>query len=108
MTARAADSLQLGFQALDATASRADHQAQIAALVPLAQELARARPRGVTVSDLRHEAVRRGLLPATATGRALSFLGYVFKAAQLVATDDFRRSDVGASHGNLHRVFRAP
>ena len=108
MTARAADSLQLGFAALDETASRADHQAQIAALVPLAQELAKARPRGVTISDLRHEAVRRGLLPATAAGRALSFLGYVFKAAKLVTTEEFRRSDVDASHGNPHRVWVLP
>lgn len=108
MTARPADSLQLGLDALDATAARPDHQAQIAALVPLARELAKARPRGVTISDLRHEAVRRGLLPATASGRALSFLGYVFKAAKLVVTDDFRRSDVDASHGNPHRVWVLP
>lgn len=108
MTARATDSLQLGFAALEETASHEDHATVIASLVPLAQELARARPAGVTVSDLRLEAVRRGLLPATATGRALSFLGWVFKKAKLVATDDVRRSDIDQSHGNLQRVWRLP
>lgn len=102
------DSLQLGFTALDATASTADHRALIAQLVPIAQGLARVRPTGVTVADVRGEALRQHILPAKPKGRELAFLGAVMRKAQLVATEEFRRSDVEASHGNLHRVWVRP
>jgi hypothetical protein len=102
------DSLQLGLDALDATASTADHRSLIERLIPLAQGLARVRPDGVTVGDVRREAVRHGILPAKAKGRELAFLGAVMQKAGLVSTEEFRRSDVDASHGNLHRVWKRP
>lgn len=102
------DSLQLGFQALEATAARDDHRRLIDRLVEIAQGLARVRPEGVTIADVRAEAVRGQLLPAKAKGRELSFLGAVMKRAGLVSTDDFRRSDIDASHGNPHRVYKRP
>jgi len=100
------ESLQLGLDALGVTA--AAHGALIAQLVPVAQELARRQPAGVTIGDVRQEAVRRGLLPATTRGRALAFLGAVMRQAQLVATAEYRRSEIPASHGNLHRCWRLP
>lgn len=100
------DSLQLGFQSLEETAARDAHQALIAKLVPIAQGLARMRPDGVIVADIRQEAVRQCLLPSKAEGRELAFLGAVMQKAGLVATDEYRRSDVERSHGNLQRVWR--
>ena len=102
------DSLQLGFQALEETAARDAHQALIAKLVPIAQGLARMRPEGLTVADVRQEAVRQCLLPAKAKGRELAFLGAIMSRAGLVATEEFRRSDIPESHANLHRVYRRP
>ena len=99
-------SLQLGLNMRDQTARK--HAADITRLVPLARELAvRAGADGVTVSDLRITATQRGLLGAS-SGRRLSFLGAVMRAAGLVPTDRYRRSDVPASHGNPHRVFVLP
>ena len=99
-------SLQLGFTALDQTARK--HAADIARLVPLALELAaKAGQGGCTVSDLRVTATQRGLLGAS-HGRSLSYLGAVLKAAGLVATDRYRRSDVPQAHGNLGKVWIAP
>lgn len=96
-------SLQLGFDALDSTAAK--HRAEIEALVPLALELARkAGPDGITVSDLRVTATQRGLI-GESRGRSHSWLGAVMKAAGLTPTDRYRRSDVPASHANLHRVY---
>lgn len=102
------DSLQLGFQSLEESAARDAHQALIAKLVPIAQGLARVRPAGLTVADVRIEAVRHGILPATAKGRELAFLGVVMRKAGLISTGEHRRSDVDASHGNLHVVYRRP
>ena len=99
-------SLQLGFQALAETEAREAHQRLIEKLIPIAQGLARVRPEGVIVADVRREAVRHGLLPAKAKGRELAFLGAVMQKAGLVSTEEFRRSDVDASHGNLQRVWR--
>lgn len=76
--------------------------------MPIAQGLARVRPEGVIVADVRREAVRYGLLPAEAKGRELAFLGAVMRKAGLVATEDVRRSDVEKSHGNWQRVWRRP
>lgn len=99
-------SLQLGFDALDQTAAR--HAGEIARLVPLAKKLAwAAGSEGCTVADLRHAATLAGLLTGRERGRELSFLGAVMKAAGLTATQEWRRSSIPASHGNLHRVFRA-
>ena len=94
---------QTGLRKLRLTAGK--HEAAIRALVPLAQELARkAGLHGVTVCDLRVTATQRGLLGAS-TGRQFSFLGAVMRAAGLRATDQWRRSILEASNGNLQRVW---
>lgn len=101
--------LQLGFDALEAAAARDERKTLIDKLVPLAQELAqRAGKSGITVANLRHAAVRRGLLPQTSKDRALSFLGSVMRTSRLIAIDEWRRSDVVRSHGNAHRVWVSP
>ncbi len=102
------DSLQLGFEALGRAAAAADRRGLIDKLLEIAQGLARVRPEGVIVADVRREAVRYGLLPAKPKGRELAFLGAVMQKAGLVSTEEFRRSDVEASHGNLQRVWRRP
>jgi len=98
------DSLQLGLEGLDRAAERKTEI--IRRLVEIAQGLARMRPEGLTVADVRAEAVRQCLLPPKAKGRELAFLGAIMQKAGLVATEEFRRSDVEASHGNLHRVYQ--
>lgn len=100
------DSVQLGFEALDRTAAIAEHKALIEKLVWIAQGLASVRAEGVTIADVRGEAERQQLLPKDAKGRKLSFLGAVMKRAQLIPTEEFRRSEIDKSHGNLHRVWR--
>lgn len=98
------DSLQLGLEGLDrAAALKTDI---VRRLIEIAQGLARVRPEGVTVADVRQEAVRQCILKREAKGREYAFLGAVMKRAGLVSTEEFRRSDVDASHGNLHRVWK--
>jgi len=100
------DSLQLGLQGLDRAA---EHKTEIIRrLVVIAQSLARVRPAGVTVADVRFEAVRQCILKGKAKGRELAFLGAIMRRAGLVSTEEFRRSDVEDSHGNLHRVWKGP
>jgi hypothetical protein len=100
-------STALGMRALAETAAK--HAADIAALVPLARELAhRAGPDGITVSDLRLYAVQRGLLTGDERGRALSYLGAVMAAAELHRTGGYRRSSIGKAHGNLNACWRLP
>jgi hypothetical protein len=75
-------------------------------LIPLARELAqKAGPHGITVSNLRLAAVSRGLLTGEETGRRLSFLGAVMRRAALINTGQWRRSDIGRSHGNLNAIW---
>jgi hypothetical protein len=100
-------STALGMRALAETAAK--HAADIAALVPLARELAhRAGPDGITVSDLRLYAVQRGLLTGEERGRQLSYLGKVMSAAGLMRTGGYRRSAIRKAHGNLGAVWRLP
>lgn len=99
-------SLDLGLFALEETAAK--HDELIRRLIPIAQGLARVLPDGVTVADVRCEAVRQCILKPAAKGRELAFLGAVMKRAGLVSTADFRRSEIDASHGNLHRVWKRP
>jgi hypothetical protein len=89
----------LGMQALQRTATR--HAAEIQRLVPLAQRLAEAGP--ITTETLRRAA---GLWESR--GRELSYLGAVMKAAGLVPTGAYRRSELPASHGNLIVEWRKP
>lgn len=102
------DSLQLGFEAMERAAAAADRRGLIEKLVEIAQGLARMRPEGVTIADVRAEAVRQCLLPAIAKGRELAFLGAIMPRAGLISTDQVRRSDIDASHGNLQRVWKRP
>lgn len=98
------DSLQLGLAGLDRAAERKTEI--LRRLIEIAQGLSRMRPEGLTVADVRAEAVRQCLLPAKAKGRELAFLGAVMQRAGLISTDQVRRSDIDASHGNLQRVWR--
>ncbi len=70
---KATDGLQLGFEALDASARPVSRQVVIERLTPLARELAKVRGAGITVGELRHEAQKRGLLPRESKGREFSF-----------------------------------
>lgn len=88
------------------TASR--HRRDIERLLPIAGYLAaRAGEAGVTVADLRDEAVTRGILTGQEVGRALSYLGVVMKVAGLINTREYRRSHIERSNGNLHAIWRA-
>jgi hypothetical protein len=99
-------SVEAGLRARDETAAK--HAREIAELVPLAQELARKAPDGITVSDVRLFAVQRGLLTGQEKHRQLSYLGKVMEAAGLVPTGEYRRSSILRSHGNLHAVHVLP
>ena len=89
-----------------AKAARA-HAAEIVRLVPVVLELVeRQGTYGVTVSDLRYTAARRGLIPNVGLGRELSYLGAVMRAAGLRPTGERRRSLIPESHGNLNTVWR--
>lgn len=91
------------------TSAARKHSGQIELLKPIAQELARkARHHGVTVADVRLIAIQRGLLSGGETGRELSYLGAVMRAAKLSATDRTRRSHIDKSHGNRHTVWVDP
>lgn len=94
--------IQLGFTALEQGAS--SHQAEILALVPTAQRIAReAGARGITVGDLREAAD-----VAVGHGRQLSYLGAVMKRAGLVPIHAWRQSTVESTHGRMNRVWVAP
>jgi hypothetical protein len=83
-----------------------DRDRDIERLIPLARELAqKAGQQGITVSNLRLAAVSRGLLTGQETGRRLSFLGAVMRRAALINTGQWRRSDIGRSHGNLNAIW---
>lgn len=87
----------------------AHRKRDIQRLIPLARELAtKAGPAGITVSNLRFVAVSRGLLTGEETGRRLSFLGSVMKAAGLENTGIYRRSDITKAHGNLNAIHVLP
>jgi hypothetical protein len=87
---------------------RSKRAAEIARLVPLAQELAREKGAyGTTVGEIRWEAIKRGLLPLKGTGRELSWLVGVPRAAGLVKTDRRRLSPLAATR-NLNTVWTYP
>lgn len=106
MTARSPAPDQIN---LWATSAARKHSASIELLKPIALELARkAKHSGVTIADVRIVAVQRGLLTGQETGRELSFLGAVMRAAKLSPTDRIRRSHIDKSHGNRHTVWVDP
>lgn len=89
-----------------ASAGEQDIERAIERMAAIARELGeKAGERGVTVSDVRITAENRGLLTGEERGRRLSYLGTVMKRAGLEPTEEFRRSDVPKSNGNLHRVY---
>jgi hypothetical protein len=53
---------------------------------------------GITVSDIRMEAFRKGLLTGYEKGHQLSYLGSVPPAAGLVKTTETRRSTLAVTH----------
>lgn len=80
------------------------HGAEIQALIPLARNLAwKAGRDGVTVGDIRLYAEQQGLL-APGSGRQLSWLFAVPKAAGLFPTDRHRLCPQPKSR-NLHRIY---
>lgn len=104
---RALTATQVGLQARDATAGK--HAKQMAALIPIARELAaKAGESGVTVADIRLVAERQGLLTGTEKGRELSWLGALPEAAGLQRTGQYRRSFLARSNGNLQMAWRLP
>lgn len=80
-------------------------EALINSLVPVMQDLAKGNSNGVTVSDLRLEARKRGILTGEETGSELSCLGQVPKRAGLVHFDTTRRSEIDSSHGKWHTIW---
>ena len=69
------------------------HAAEIARLVPIALQLARAAgPSGITADDVRITAENRGLLTGHEPGRSLSYLSAVPIAARLAKTNRRRLS----------------
>lgn len=84
------------------------HSHEVARLVPLARQLAFDSAVGITISKLRLAALERGYLTGHETGRQLSYLGAVMRAAGLRATDRWERSAIEQSHGNLNRVWDYP
>lgn len=86
-----------------------EHEEEIRKLIPIAQRLAaELGPEGVTVADVRAEAVKLGLIPPLGEGRSLSYLGALCRRAGLVATNRTRRSHVEGSHQNRHVCWTLP
>lgn len=78
-------------------------------LIPIAQRIAAAAAdRRVTVADLRHAAVKAGVLTGDEQGKRLSFLHEVFPKAGFEKTEQYRRSDIPKAHHNLNLVWYLP
>jgi hypothetical protein len=77
----------------------------IDSLVPLAQELAEGNVRGITVTDLRKEGLRRDILSGDETPSQLSALGHVMRRADLIHFNTTRRSDLDVTHGVRQTVW---
>lgn len=78
-----------------------------AALVEIAKELA-AKQYDLTVEDIREVAEARDILTGKETGRELSYLSSIPKAAGLVTNGERVRSSRPSSHGNLQTIWYAP
>lgn len=93
----------------------ADRARDVERLIPIMLDLAeRAGPfdpktkkGGVTVCNLRHAAVRAGVLTGGETGRTLSYLRQVPIKAKLHATGFYRMSDIPKSR-NQNMVYELP
>lgn len=97
----------VGMAKLAQTSARAKNAKMIEALIPVALRLAQSAGDGITVSDLRKEAVSVGVLAGTETGKTLSYLGSVMKAAGLRASGQTRRSPLAVTHGIRQVVWYA-
>lgn len=75
-------------------------------LIPIAKRVAElAVDRRATVADLRHAAVKAGVLTGEEPDKRLSFLHEVFPKAGFEKTGQYRRSDIPKSNSNLHVVW---
>ena len=89
--------------------SASRHAAEIAALAPIARELAlRAGADGITAANVRLAGQHCGILTGAETGRQLSYLSSVMRAAGLVPTGRRRNSPIPQSNANSHVVYVAP
>lgn len=96
-------------QPLTAEQRRADVEAWLWTLVPIAIELAYAnKEHGVTVGDIRVEAAKRGLMTNTESKTRGSYLWRVPVLARLVKTRERRGSKIKAAHNNANVVYVAP
>jgi|SRR5665213_2284141 len=78
-------------------------------LAKIAETLAYAAgTKGITVSDVRLEAFRKGILTGYESGRQLSYLGSVPPAAGLVKTKQTRRSNLAVTHRVRQVVWLHP
>lgn len=95
----------IGMEALARTT--AVNAETLIALIPVAKDVARAAfPEGITMTEVRAEAVKRGILSGKETGHELSFLGSLGKAAGLVNTGAYRRSPLDVTHGKIQVVWK--
>ncbi len=88
---------------------KADIEAWLRTLVPIAQELAaKAGPHGVTVSDVRIAAQNRGLATGKESRTRGSYLGQLMRMAGLKKTRERRTSLVKDAHHNSNIVYVLP
>ena len=93
-----------GLRALQKTKPR--NQDKIDALVPVARRLADIwSEEGITVTDIRRHGIRLGILKAD---DPMDFLPHVPKAAGLVNSGRYKRSNLNVTHGNLQVVWLRP
>lgn len=93
---------RLAEEAKDRT--EAAHGELVSRLVPIAQRLAE---RGeITMTDVRREAYRLGILTGHETKGQMSALGVVAKRAGLIPTGEYRQSDLDSTHARPQRVWR--
>lgn len=75
------------------------------ALEPVARDLARNNGDGITVTDVRREALEQGILTGDESPGRLSILGHVMRRAGLVHVGTSRRSDLDVTHGIRQTVW---
>ena len=82
-----------------------DGHLHLDALTPLAAELARGNRNGITSTDLRKEAMDRGILTGRESHSRLSCIGHALRRAGLVNTGETRASDLEVTHGVQQTVW---
>jgi hypothetical protein len=96
--------IEVGLAALAQTSAK--NAAMLERLVPVAQELASEhRADGITVADVRKEAVGRGILTGYEEKSELCYLGSLMKQAGLHSRGTTRRSTLTAGHGKIQVVW---